>query len=71
MLPLLVSSSYYGIPFVHYYQNRYLPPDAFFDDHHLNDRGAEAFSRQIASEIIVPALKGWQGFKETMIAKKD
>jgi hypothetical protein len=61
----------YGIPFVNYYQNPYLPPDAFFDNHHLNDRGAEAFSRQIASEIIDPALKDWQGFKETVMAKKD
>jgi hypothetical protein len=61
----------YGIPFVNYYQNPYLPPDAFFDNHHLNDRGAEAFSRQIASEIIDPALKDWQKFKETVMAKKD
>jgi hypothetical protein len=60
----------YGIPFVNYYQNPNLPPDAFFDNHHLNDQGAEAFSRQIASEIIDPALKDWRGFKETVMAKR-
>jgi hypothetical protein len=65
------TTAYYGIPFVNYYQNPHLPPEAFFDSHHLNDRGAEAFSRQIASEIIDPALKDWQRFKDAVITKKD
>jgi hypothetical protein len=64
------TTAYYGIPFMNYYQNHNLPSDAFFDNHHLNDRGAEAFSRQIASEIINPALNDWQIFKEAVITKK-
>lgn len=58
------------IPFVNYYQVHGLPSDAFFDHHHLNDKGAEMFSRQIADEIVAPALRDWQGFKDAVKAKK-
>ncbi len=59
-----------GIPFVNYYQIQGLPSDAFFDHHHLNDKGAEIFSRQIADEVVAPALRNWQGFKNAVNAKK-
>ena len=58
------------IPFMNFYQARGLPSDAFFDHHHLNDKGAEMFSRQIAEEVVAPALRDWQGFKNAIKAKK-
>jgi hypothetical protein len=60
----------YDIPFVNYYQAHGLPPDAFFDHHHLNNKGAELFSRKIAGEVVAPALRDWQGFKASVMAKK-
>jgi hypothetical protein len=59
------------IPFLNYYQARNVPSDGFFDHHHLNDKGAEVFSRQIAEEVVAPALRDWQGFKYALKLKTD
>lgn len=58
------------IPFVNYYQDSSLPPDAYFDHHHLNDKGAEMFSRKIANEVVSPALRDWEEFKDDIKTKK-
>jgi hypothetical protein len=45
-----------GVTFVNMYQEPALNTDAFFDYHHLNERGAALVSRRLADVVIRPLL---------------
>lgn len=61
----------YGVPLCNYYQEPRMPSDGFFDNQHLNDIGAEAFSQILAREVVAPALQDWNQFECSTLTNGD
>ncbi|MCX8022643.1 MAG: hypothetical protein N2745_07710 [Syntrophorhabdaceae bacterium] len=46
-----------GVKFLNFYPMKDMPQDYFFDLQHMNDRGAEYFSRYLVEEAIMPMIR--------------
>ena len=44
-------SSFKGIPYLKYNKTLSLPSDDFYDDHHLNQKGVQAFNRKLIKDL--------------------